>query len=91
MKEEEIVHWHHRLDGHEFKQAPGDSEGQRSLACCSPWGCRVGHDLATLQQEQQDGSTLPFFLFFLHSRLTWLLLSFAGPPITLPVKTSTTC
>ena len=30
--------WHHRLSGHEFEQAPGDGEGQGSLACCSPWG-----------------------------------------------------
>ena len=30
--------WHHRLNGHEFEQTPGDSEGQGSLACCSPWG-----------------------------------------------------
>ena len=33
-----MVGWHHRLNGHEFEQAPGDSEGQGSLACCSPWG-----------------------------------------------------
>ena len=38
MTEDEMVGWHHRLDGHEFEQAPGDSEGQRRLACCSPWG-----------------------------------------------------
>ncbi|XP_043304041.1 4-hydroxybenzoate polyprenyltransferase, mitochondrial isoform X4 [Cervus elaphus] len=30
--------WHHRLNGHEFEQAPGDGEGQGSLVCCSPWG-----------------------------------------------------
>ena len=36
--EDEIVGWHHRLNGHEFEQAPGDGEGQGSLACCSPWG-----------------------------------------------------
>ena len=30
--------WHHRLDGQEFKQTPGDSEGQGSLVCSSPWG-----------------------------------------------------
>ena len=36
--EDEIVGWHHRLKGHEFGQTLGDSEGQRSLACCSPWG-----------------------------------------------------
>ena len=33
-----MVKQHHQLDGHEFEQAPGDSGGQRSLACCSPWG-----------------------------------------------------
>jgi len=37
MTEDEIVGWHHRLNGHEFEQAPGDGEGQGSLACCSPW------------------------------------------------------
>ena len=33
-----MVGWHHRLDGHEFEQALGVSDGQGSLACCSPWG-----------------------------------------------------
>ena len=32
--------WHHWLDGHEFAQAPGVADGQGSLACCSPWGCK---------------------------------------------------
>ena len=36
--EDEMVGWHHRLNGHEFELAPGDSEGQGSLVCCSPWG-----------------------------------------------------
>ena len=35
--EDEMVGWHHRLDGHEFDQAPGYDEGHGSLACCSPW------------------------------------------------------
>ena len=35
-----MVGWHHQLNGHEFEQAPGDGEGQGSLACCSPWGCK---------------------------------------------------
>ena len=34
----EMVGWHHRLNGPEFEQAPGDGEGQGSLVCCSPWG-----------------------------------------------------
>ena len=38
MTEDEMVGWHHQLNGHELKQAPGDGEGQGSLACCSPWG-----------------------------------------------------
>ena len=38
--EDEIVGWHHRLNGHEFEQARGDCERQGSLACCSPWGCK---------------------------------------------------
>ena len=38
MIEDEMVGWQHRFKGHEFEQTPGDSEGQGSLACCSPWG-----------------------------------------------------
>ena len=38
MTEDEMVGWHHRLDGHRFEQALGIGDGQGSLACCSPWG-----------------------------------------------------
>jgi len=38
MTEDKTVGWHHRLDGHEFEQAPGVGEGQGSLVCCSRWG-----------------------------------------------------
>ena len=44
MTEDEMIGWQHLLDGHEFEQAPGESEGQGSLACCSPWARRVGHN-----------------------------------------------
>ena len=37
--EDEMVGWRHQLSGHESEQTLGDSEGQGSLACCSPWGC----------------------------------------------------
>ena len=40
MTEDEMVGWHHRLNGHEFEQTLGDGDGQGSLACCSPWGCK---------------------------------------------------
>ena len=38
MTEDEMVGWHHQLNGHEFEQVLGDGEGQGSLACCSPRG-----------------------------------------------------
>ena len=38
MTEDEMVGWHHQLNGYEFGQALGDGKGQGSLACCSPWG-----------------------------------------------------
>ena len=47
MIEDEMTEWHHHLNGHEFEQIVGHREGQGSLACCSPWGRRVGHDWAT--------------------------------------------
>ena len=47
--EEEMVGWHHWLNGHKFEQTLEDGEGQGSLVCCSPWSCRVRHDLLTGQ------------------------------------------
>ena len=40
MAEDKMVGWHHGLNGHEFEQTQGDGEGQGSLMCCSPWGCK---------------------------------------------------
>ena len=44
---QEMVGWHHWLNGHEFEQAPGVGDGQGSLGCCSPWGCK---ELGTTEQ-----------------------------------------
>ena len=52
MTEDEMVGWHHWLNGYEFEQAPGIGDGQGSLACCSPWSCRIRCDWATEQQSQ---------------------------------------
>ena len=38
VTDDEMVGWHHLLNGHEFEQTPGDSERQGSLVCCNPWG-----------------------------------------------------
>ena len=40
MTEDEMVGWHHQLVGHEFEQTLGGGDGQGSLACYSPWGCK---------------------------------------------------
>ena len=40
MTEDEMVVWHHRLDGYEFEQTLGVGDRQGSLACCSPWGLK---------------------------------------------------
>ena len=55
VTEDEMVGWHHRLNGHEFEQAPGDSEGQGSLACCSPRGCKeLDMTLSKLREIVKD-------------------------------------
>ena len=41
MTEDEMVGWHHRLDGHESEQPPGVGDGQGGLACCHPWGHKM--------------------------------------------------
>ena len=56
MTEDEMVGWHHRLNGHEFERAPGDGEGQGSLVSCSLWGHK-GSDTTERQQQQQQGLT----------------------------------
>ena len=45
--ENETIGWPHQINGHDLEQTPGESKGQGSLAFCSPWACRAGHDLAT--------------------------------------------
>ena len=47
MTEDEMVGWHHRLNGHGFEWTPGVGDGQGGLACCGSWGHRVRHDWAT--------------------------------------------
>ena len=51
-----MVGWHHGLDGHEFEQAPGDSEGQGSLACCSPRGRKESDMTEQLNDNNNQGT-----------------------------------
>ena len=50
--EDEIVGWHHRLNGREFEQTPGDGQGQGSLVCCSPWG----HEESDTTEQLNNGA-----------------------------------
>ena len=51
ITEEEMVGWHHRLNAHEFEQAPGVGDGQGSLVCCGSWGCK---ELATTERVNNN-------------------------------------
>ena len=52
MTEDEMVGWHHRLNGHEFEQTLRDGEGQGSLVCYSPWGLK-GSGMTERTEQQQ--------------------------------------
>ena len=55
MTGDEMVGWHHRLNGHELEQTPGDGEGQGSLACCSQRGSeRVGQGLGLSNKKETN-------------------------------------
>ena len=49
-----MVGWHYRLHGYEFEQNLKDSERQRSLACCSPWGCKESETTERLNNNNND-------------------------------------
>ena len=53
VTEDEMVGWHHQLNGCESEQTLGDSEGHGSLACCSPWGCKV---LNTIEWQNNNNN-----------------------------------
>ena len=52
MMENEMGGWHHQLDGHEFEQALGVSEGQGSLGCCSPQGHKESDMIEELNKNK---------------------------------------
>ena len=58
--EDEMVGWHHRLNGHEFEQAWGIGDGQGGLACCSPQGCKESDIAERLNWTELKESSLTF-------------------------------
>ena len=69
MTEDEMVGWHHQLDGHEFRQALGISDKQGGLACCSPWATKCGTRLSNWTVTNKK----------LHTELAHLSLSRMSP------------
>ena len=66
--EDEMVGWHHLLDGYEFEQTPGDGEGQGTLVCCSPWGCKESDMIEWLNSSNnhnlhKDSDSGSFYLW----------------------------
>ena len=85
VTEGEMVGWHHQLNGHEFEQTPRDSEGQRSLECCSPWSQKESDTTEQLNNNKVLGecgwkvdaySSQPTLLWW---RPTLRILQYWGP------------
>ena len=72
--QDEMVGWHHRLNRHEFEQAPGVGDRQGGLACCSPWG----------RKDSDMTEQLHFYFSLSLTRELYLLLKFPGFPYTMP-------
>ena len=70
MTEDEMVGWHHQLNGHEFEQTLGDGEGQKSLACYSPWGHKESDRTEGLKNNNQYIHFLSYSLRYLQA-LIW--------------------
>ena len=68
VTEDKTVRWHHWLNGHEFEQALGIGDGQGSLACCSPWGCK---ELDTTEQLNRTELPLLGMYFTTHQSSPW--------------------
>ena len=61
-----MVGWHHQLNGHEFEQALGDSEGQENVVCCSSWGCKESDRTQQMNKSvTNDISTIILKLLFM--------------------------
>ena len=68
VTEDEVVGWHHRLNGQQFVHYLGDSEGQGSLECCSSWGHK---EVDTTQRLNNSNTEVQVTIFFLVLFVFW--------------------
>ena len=76
---DEMVGWHHKLNGYEFEQTPGDSEGQESLACCSLWGRKESDVTQQLKQQlsfSNSFSHLHYYRILSPCAIQWVLFDY---------------
>ena len=73
VTQDEMVGWHHRLNGHELERTPADSEGQGSLVCCSPWGRKELNTTEWLKNTQHSWFSLLCW-FLLYSKVNQLYI-----------------
>ena len=77
MREDEMVGWHHQLNGHEFEQAVGVGDGQGSLSCSSPWGCKECD--TTKRLNWTDWFCISFFSHWIVNLYSWRQIN--GPVV----------
>ena len=65
MTEDEMVGWHHRLNGHEFESTPGVGDRQGGLACCSPWGHKESDTTERLNNNKKTSTHREIWLLSL--------------------------
>ena len=70
-----MVGWHHQLNGHEFEQAPGDGEGQGSLACYFSWGSKESDTTQPLNNNSDEASAFTWLVLVLFYSLTLFSVS----------------
>ena len=94
--EDEMVGWYHQLNGHEFDQALGDGEGQQSLACYSPWGCKGSEMTEWMNNkkglwEQFLHDQMSIQLVFLNSFFFFKLQNFLQKQLNVPLFSAIRC
>ena len=73
MTEDEMVGWHHWLNGHEFDQTPGDREGQGGLACCSSWSLKEPHTTEWLNNSNSKSFNTSLTMPSFCAPFVWIL------------------
>ena len=83
MTEDEMVGWHHWLNGHESEQALGDGEGQEILVCCSPWGCKESDTTEWLNRLFKIVSYEPLYFFDISCNIYIIIIALIETPLFL--------